>query len=328
MRRSFTLLLLALVLGSVPAFSASRSLDRSWSFPAQGGKRIVVDTSDMDVQLRVGDVREILVTVDAHISNVTERQAEAWATMHTPEISDTDGSLKIETKRGPKGILGHLTARARLFIVAPMSAIPDLATLSGNITVTGDFPDAAPLRLATMTGDVSFLGAARSLTAIATSGKVELQVVRPLEELIVRTTSGRVTFTGGARKVNVDTASGAISLKNLSGSAEISTSSGAITLTWDRLDADQGIVVRSTRGNIHLSVPPGVKPAGELRTVKGKIEARIPGTRSDDGTTLQLPGEGPVFDVETAKGQIVLTVWGPGENPAAPVPSPGPTPPF
>jgi len=235
MRHRLLVVFLSLILAPVTAFPASRSLQGSWRFPARPGKRIVVDTSDMDVRLRIGDVTEIQVTVTGHISNVTARQAEGWVKGHTPEMNDSDGTLRIETRKGPKGILGHLTAKAQLSIVAPLDTVPDLATLSGDITVIGDFPTADPLRLATMTGDLSFLGAAVSLTAIATSGKVNLQVVRPLEDLTVRTTSGRVTFTGGTRKASVDTASGDISLENLSGAAEISTSSGNVDLSWDRL---------------------------------------------------------------------------------------------
>jgi len=326
MRRSAPVLLLLLFLVPCSAFTASRSLSRSFTFPGKDGKRIVVDTSDMDVHLRVGDVKKILVIVEAHISNVTERQAKAWAAMHTPEINDSEEVVRIETRRGPKGILGHLTAKARLSIVAPLGTVPDLATLSGDITVTGDFPGAKPLRLATMTGNISFIGAAHSLTAIATSGKVDLQVVRPLEELIVRTTSGRVSFTGGARKVSVDTASGAISLDNLSGSVEISTSSGSVILAWDRLETGDRVAIRSTKGKVHLAIPVGVSPSGELRTVKGAIESRIPGTVAAGGSTFELSGEGPLLDVETAKGDILLTVTGPGKTPPDPPPTPTPPP--
>ncbi len=312
---------LAFALVPAPGLAASRAVNREWRFPAAPGKRIVVDTADMDVKLRAGDVEEILVTVDARISNVTERQAEQWLAMHTPTFHDSSESLDIETKRGPKGILGHLTARARLSIIAPISTIPDLATLSGAIEVQGDFPGAAPLRLATMTGNISFLGAARSVTAVATSGKVDLLVVRPLDDVIVRTTSGKVTLTGGSRHASVDTASGDISLAELSGSVQISTSSGTVNLSWDRLGAGERVVVRSTKGAVRLTLPPGVLPGGELRTVSGKIQSWIPGTPAANGTVLELPGQGPLFDVETAKAEIVVRVSGPQGTSSAPTPT-------
>jgi len=326
MKRPVALLFLALLIVPAETFSASRTLHRSWLFPSRNGKRIVVDTSDMDVQLRVGDVQEILVTVEAHISNVTERQAEEWLVTHDPKLDDSDETLRIETSRGPKGILGHLTARARLSIVAPTSVIPDLATLSGDLGVRGDFPNAAPLRLATMTGDIDFLGAAHSLTAIATSGKVAIVVVRPLEELIVRTTSGRVKLSGGARKASVDTASGSITLMSLSGSCQVSTSSGSVDLAWDRLDPEHRVVVRSIRGAVDLNIPPGVAPSGTLRTVKGKIESRLSGTLNGDGTVFELRGDGPHMDVETTKARIVLEVLHPGETTGSSTPATTPSP--
>lgn len=325
MRASIATLFFSLAFALVPApgFPASRAVNQEWRFPAAPGKRIVVDTADMDVHLRAGDVEEILVTVDARISNVTERQAEQWIAMHTPTFHDSFESLDIETKRGPKGILGHLTAKARLSIVAPISAIPDIATLSGAIEVRGDFPGAAPLRLATMTGNISFLGAARSVAAVATSGKVVLRVVRPLDDVIVRTTSGKVTLSGGARHASVDTASGNISLTELSGSVQISTSSGAVTLSWDRLGAGERVVVRSTKGSVRLTLPPGILPGGELRTVTGKIRSWIPGTPAANGTVLKLAGQGPLFDIETAKAEIVIRVSGPqGASPTPTPPSP------
>ncbi|HHQ48972.1 MAG TPA: hypothetical protein ENK19_08845, partial [Acidobacteria bacterium] len=306
MRRQLIVLALAWLLAPSILPAASRTLRAGWSFPVQAGKRIVVDTSDMDIHLRVGDVNEIRVSVDARISNVTEHQAESWIAGHTPKIEDTGNALRIETSKGPRGILGHLTAKAKLSIVAPISTVPDLATLSGDISVRGDFPSAAPLRLATMTGNVHFVGAARSLTAIATSGKIDLVVVRPLEELVVRTTSGRVTLAGGTRTASVDTASGDIDLQDLSGGAQVSTASGSIQMRWDRLDTGQRVSIRSIRGPVRLALPPGVQPSGTLRTTKGTIESRLSGSLSPDGTVLELKGNGPVLDVETTKARILV----------------------
>jgi hypothetical protein len=326
MRRPLPLAAAAWLLLSPGALAASRTVRTSWSFPTQEGKRIVVDTSDMDVELRVGDVQEIVVSVVAHISNVTEHQAETWAASHTPRIEDAPGALKIETGKGPKGLLGHLTAKSRLLIVAPVKTVPDLATLSGDITVRGDFPAASPLRLATMTGHIHFLGAARSLTAVATSGKVDLVVVRPLEELVARTTSGSVSFEGGARTVNVDTASGDIRLSGLSGDAQITTASGSIEMRWDRLDDGRRISIRSIRGPVRLDLPPGVQPSGELRTTRGTLETRLPGTMNGDGTVYRLTGEGPALDVETAKARIVVQTVIPGQTKPEPTePAPAPT---
>ncbi len=51
-------------------------------------------------------------------------------------------------------------------------------------------------------------------------------------------------------------------MDNLSGNAEVITSTGKITLVWDRLDAEHRVVVRSDSSRIHLTLPVGTAPRG------------------------------------------------------------------
>jgi DUF4097 and DUF4098 domain-containing protein YvlB len=116
-----------------------------------------------------------------------------------------------------------------------------------------------------------------------------------------------VRLVGGAREARVDTASGKISLENLSGGVAISTSTGRITISWDRLDPGQTVRIRSSSGRVHLMIPAGVQPQGTLTTTTGTIRSEFPGLVSEDGSALNLQGDGPSFDVETASGDIQLT---------------------
>lgn len=302
----------AVVAGLHPtlARSAQKDLNRSDHFPSAEGKVVTIDGADLDISVRSADIPDIQVDTDLHIGGVGEEKAQKWIDGHTPVFTDGEDVLAVQVDADKIGFLGfgYLSAKARLSLLAPSRIIPDLTTTSGSIHVRGDFPDAAPLRLRTSTGDMEFVGLASSVDVHSASGDVEIEVVRPLENFFVRTASGDVRLVGGARLANVDTSSGRIWLGDLSGTVEASTSTGKITLRWDRLDAGERVRIRSSSGAVQLEIPASTRPAGTLTTTTGNVRSDFPGEVTEDGSSLRLTGDGPVFDVETASGEIQLTI--------------------
>jgi DUF4097 and DUF4098 domain-containing protein YvlB len=130
--------------------------------------------------------------------------------------------------------------------------------------------------------------------------------VRPLESFFARTAAGDVSLRGGARDAQVETASGDIWLVNLSGTAKATSSTGKITMRWDRLDADATVVARSSSSPIQLVLPENVSPRGALRTVSGTIRSDHPGVVNELGDTVLLEGDGPIIEAETASGRLTL----------------------
>ena len=153
---------------------------------------------------------------------------------------------------------------------------------------------------------MEMVGAAGGLDVRSASGDARIEVLRPLDTLFVRTSSGNVNLTGGSRNAQVDTASGNIWLLNLSGSTVVETSTGKVTLRWDRLEADDTVKVRSASGRIDLSIPDASDPRGSLTTTGGTIRCDLPGTVNERGDTVSLEGAGPMIEAETASGEIVL----------------------
>jgi DUF4097 and DUF4098 domain-containing protein YvlB len=135
-------------------------------------------------------------------------------------------------------------------------------------------------------------------------------VVRALEQFSARTSSANISLDGGARSVAIDTASGQVTLSNLSGTALVETSTGKIALTWDRLDPQHSVTVRSSSGKVHLTVPEGVRPRGTLMTTTGTVRCTLPGEGDDTSTSYRLTGDGPLIEVETASSDIELTTGG------------------
>ncbi|NOZ78008.1 MAG: DUF4097 domain-containing protein [Acidobacteria bacterium] len=296
------------------AHAYERSINQTWTYPAKAGKKVIIDAGDVDVHVRAGDVNRVHVTAQLKISGVTVTRALSWIKYHMPTMTDQDDALTITIPRHKEGFLGlgYLTGKAHLGVILPISMIPDITTRGGTIELWGDFPGADPLRLRTATGAIHAVGAAVSVDARSVSGDIRIDVVRPLESFFARTAGGDVTLTGGAKKVHVDTASGDIWLNALSGPASIVTSSGKVTLRWDRIDPSDTIKVRGTSGDVRLVLPKGVKPSGHLRTVKGKISTDLAATISPDGMSVTFEGAGPLLDVETASGKIELGERGGG----------------
>lgn len=299
----------ALALGAVTVTAAERNLDRTQRFPSTDGTRVMVDADTLDVFVRAADVREVEIATELRISGVGETTADAWITRHTPELSATPDKISVVAHPGQGGFLGFgsLTARARIGVVAPAATVPDVTTTGGAISIRGDFPAADPLMLRTATGDVELNGAAAAIDIRTAGGDSRIQVVRPLDRFFARTSSGAVTLSGGARQVHVDTASGDVWLDNLSGTTEVETSTGRITLRFDRLDRDATVTVRTSSGRVHLVLPEGVDVGGSLRTTVGTIRSDLPGTVNEAGNAVELAGVGPKLDVVSESGEIVVS---------------------
>ncbi len=308
---------------STPAHAYERAVDRTLKYPAKAGEKVVIDAADVDVNVRAGDVKNVLVTSQLKISGVTISHALAWIKAHTPVVTDHNDVLTITIPHHHDGGflgLGYLTGKARLGVILPTSLIPDITTRNGTIELWGDFPAADPLRLRSAKGKIHAVGAASSVDARSVSGNIRIETVRPLTSFFAQTASGDVTLTGGARKVHVDTASGNVWLNALSGPVDIVTSKGKITLRWDRVETADTIKVRTTSGDVRIILPDGTKPSGDLRTVKGKISTDVTATISPNGMSVTFTGPGPTLNVETASGTIELGEHGGGWKISPPSP--------
>ena len=298
-----------LMLFGAPLHAAERRSRATERFPSAAGKRIVVDVGDVDVQIRSADVVDIAVTAELRISGVGAARAEKWIADQKPSFRDSEDELRILV--GPQesvGVLGigRFTSHARLTIVAPTHVAPDITTTGGAIEAHGDFPSAQPFRARTSTGDIDFTGAAASFDIRSSSGATRLDLFRSATRLFARTAAGRIVLEGGSGDVVVDTASGDVTLAGLSGSARVTTSTGHVSLEWDRLEAAHEVAVRSSSGKVRLVLPGGVQPRGRITTINGSIESDLPGAFSPSGDSFEFSGEGPMINVETASTPITV----------------------
>jgi hypothetical protein len=237
-RQVFTTVMSIALVAAGHTHAAQKKHFTAQRFPFTPGASVVVDVASLNVHMRSSDVFEVEVITDLKISGVNEERAAAWIDRHMPVTTSGDDGILVKANPGREGFLGLglLTARARLRVVTPATASPDITTTDGNMKIEGDFPRAAPLRLRTATGGMDFAGATRELEIRSASGDARIDLIRPVDKLFARTSSGDVTLEGGARSVEIDTASGDVRLRNLSGSARVGTSNGGVMLHFDRLD--------------------------------------------------------------------------------------------
>jgi len=314
-RHLTALIAIAASLVASPGSTAQREHSGTETFAAPDEVRIVIDTATVDVRLRTADISDIEVATELRISGVGEERAEQWVASHTPTTEVDEGRITVTVSPGRSGFLGlgTLTARSRLGFLLPGHVVPDITTTGGSITIRGDLPNARPLYLRTATGDMELVGAAAAVDIRSASGDTRMELIRPLERFFARTSSGNLNLSGGAQEVHADTASGSVWMNNLSGDAEVVTATGKITLSWDRLEAQNRVVVRSDSGKIRVTLPEGVAPRGSLRTIGGTVRSDFPGLVNEAGDTVTLSGDGPEILIETASGDIVLesgTWWG------------------
>lgn len=306
MRTALTLLLLAST--AAPAAAAEREFFGFDTFPVTPQTRVVVATEDVAIHVRGADIPVVRLSTDLRIAGLGADRADAWLDGRMPRVTTAPERLSISSAPEGEGFLGlgSLLQRARLGVVLPMTAVPDLTTGSAPIQVHGTFPEADPVRLRTGSGTVEFTGSATSFEVRSTSGDSALDLLTPADRLWARTSAGSLELSGGARSVQVETASGRVELRGLLGPASVETVDGAVVLTWDVLPADASIRVISSRGDIRLRIPADASPSGRLSTSTGSIRSGFPGTVNDEGNAVLLAGTGPRLEVETASGDIVL----------------------
>jgi len=306
MRRAALTLALLLVAGSTAAADKSEVITKA--FPATAGKVVLVDAGALDLSVRAADISEIRVHAELAAGAFKEAQAKQWIESHRPTFEDSEGQLKIYAPDpgGVKLFKGVVVSKARMELVLPLAARPDLSTTSATMRVDGEFAQARPLRLRSASGDIELVGWAPEVEVRTTSGYATLTAARPFDHLLARSASGNITLSGGARVVRCDTSSGDVDLAGLLGATSVQTTSGGIQLHFDALPPSAEVKLASASGRIRATLPPGTQPGGEVASVRGEIRSVYPGTSPANEPRLKLSGKGPKLTVNTTSGRIEL----------------------
>jgi hypothetical protein len=128
--------------------------------------------------------------------------------------------------------------------------------------------------------------------------------------LTLESVNGGIRAARISGDVQATTTNGAIDLTGIGGTVRGSSTNGgiAVQLTGRRA-AEGGIDLRTTNGNVRLTLPEGYPGNLEARTVNGGIQSQIPLTvegRIGRNVSAQIGGGGPPIRLRTTNGGISI----------------------
>lgn len=299
--------LCALVLAvATPLMAAQKDETITKTYPIAPGKVVLVEGGSLDVTVRSAEIPEIRVKVELSATAFRDKQAQAWIDGLRPTFEDGAETLRVVAPEPAGSTLwkGIVVSRARIELVVPPSARPDLSTSSGILRVAGEFSGGTPMRLRSSSGEIEFDGWAPDVEVRSTSGDIRVSASRAFDRFMARTASGMVTLTGGSRWARCDTSSGTVSLAGLLGPTGIATTSGKVTLAFDALESSHEVRVTTTSGRVRVTLPPGTQPGGEVTSAKGEIRSVYPGQADPEGGRLTLAGPGPKLVISSSSGKV------------------------
>lgn len=234
-----------------------------------------------------------------------------------------DGTtLRIQYAKSGLRITGNLDKT--LTVSLPEGLVLGTAVIRGtsadlNISALA----AEDMTLASTSGDIRALVAAKKLKGSSTSGNIDLKQRGGSESVIVEATSGNVTASvedakdvrvsstsgsvaltqsGDADSVKADTTSGNISAENVkAGKAEFSSTSGDINV---RLNAFHTLAVSSTSGAVTAALPANPGFACKVSTASGSFNSDLALVKN--GNTYTCGDASGNAEIKTTSGNIRL----------------------
>ncbi len=312
MRRVTPILTLSglLVLAGCARSTTPHNVHETHTFPAAAGKLIRLDVRSLDVHVKVAEATAISATVDLQVRSSSRAATRRWIERNTPSFEDSESVLEVHLPaREHRGIVvvGFMHSEGRLDLVVPPSCRLEVKTSSGDVRIEGEVALSGPVRVNTSSGDVTVSGGVRELIADTSSGDV--RVTGPaLAALEADTSSGDVTLTGGSARAIVDTSSGDVKVDKLTGDLSADTSSGGVSASWEHLGAGGKIRVRTSSGDVRLSLPEGTLLGGEVTTKSGRIHSDFKASQEKRGRSMsfEAPGETAELEVRTSSGGVTL----------------------
>lgn len=179
--------------------------------------------------------------------------------------------------------------------------------MSTNLKTSGGHIEAKNLEgnqtIATSGGHLNLTNLQGKIEAKTSGGHIDLENLEG--DLNVRTSGGHITANTIAGTLQAKTSGGHIKLSAISGSVKATTSGGSITAVLKSID--QYVDLRTSGGNVDLSIPDGSGADLALRGtfVNGKLN-NFTGEMEKNMIKGQLHGGGPKISARTSGGIVSL----------------------
>lgn len=306
-----------LALGSLPAFSAEGSFDRTLN--VTGPVRLDVSTGSGSIQVRTGSGNQVHVT--GHIKSTD------WFGNSEDRIKRIEANPPIQ-QSGNDIRIGHLEDREMMHnisisyeLVIPADTELRSHTGSGSQTIAGvhGATEASSgsgdlrisdigsrLRAETGSGDLEIDRIQGAVRARAGSGSIHATSVAGGFD--AETGSGRISLQQSAPgSVRVDTGSGGMELRGVKGSLEARAGSGGIEVEGEPTGP---WTVHTGSGTVRLQLASNTSFDLDARTSSGSLSVNQPvtvqGSLAKKHIQGKVRGGGVPVDVETGSGDIEI----------------------
>lgn len=283
------------------------SFDQVQTFPAAAGKVVRLDLGSLDVAIRVTDRDDIRAAVRLEARSSSSVAARRWIERHTPTFEDSESALEVRQPHdGGVFLVGFMHSDGMLELELPAFCELEVTTGSGDVEIDGHPVLSGVVRFKSGSGDLKVEGGVADLTIRTSSGDVRIDGP-DLGLLDFDSSSGDLRLKSGAAKVVAESASGDLRLRGLAGDLSVDTGSGDVSASWTDITRDNAVLVATSSGDIHLSLPPKCAPRGEIRSRSGELRCAFDGQWDRRRKQVTLSGDGPSLTVRSGSGQIVVT---------------------
>lgn len=273
-------------------------------------EKSLVNTQVIDgAKIKSIDIRYISANVTIIENNDDQIVLKEYMNHNDPEyfalISKTAGSLKIEAGKRPPRI--KLSVNVEIYMPQKYYNKLSVVTTSGKINVTTKFnagdvditstsgtialqpATVESIQLKTTSGRIEAENITGNITAQSTSGNIlikstegsklnisctsgtiELEKIKS-DVINLKNTSGKMIADNISGKLTAQNTSGQIRITNAEGMADLKSTSGAVTATYQRVNGN--ISAQTTSGKVGLTIPQNTSYSFDASTTSGNIQA-------------------------------------------------------
>lgn len=171
-------------------------------------------------------------------------------------------------------------------------------------------PTGAHVTISTASGDVDVRGIGGPVRVDALSGDVEIHQIGG--QVFARTTSGDISVSSVATSLDAYSSSGDIEAKDLTADTALVTDSGSIDAAFDSWSAVHQVRMKSSSGDVSITVPRGAGFAIDASTSSGSMDSnlRLPIDDRDSGAAVhaQVGSGATKVQLATSSGDIDVTM--------------------
>lgn len=245
-------------------------------FETAGTPHLVVQVAASTVTVDQGDVDRVGVRIDSD-------DPDHWT------IASRGNTIVVRDDRN-----GMRLRQERVHVTIPVGSDVDLATASGDVTVTVDVGRAD---IATASGDIR-LAAVGTLGVRTASGGVTVGAVAG--DLSAKSAAGDLDVDSVEGSLKATTASGDVHAAVVRGPVRITTAAGGIVI--DRFDGSS-LRVKTMAGDVTVGVASGSTVDLDVNTLTGRVD--LPPPRDADAPAPDRPRRVAV-NLRSVSGNLTL----------------------